>query len=181
MPLSAAVRILLLPILFVSSIALSAKSVAPSQTPIFVPSSELIIPYDRLGRDNVTIRAQQKGGGNDADYRYRSRWGSYVRTVTSTKDIEVTILQPRREKQPLRVEFFFVIKGKRYAKQAGALDLPEGEGTAVFSTTAKQNQARWVYLGFREGSGERIEGWLVRALNYNRILGIAASSPAWKT
>ena len=103
-----------------------------------------------------------------------------MRTVTSTKDIEVTVLQPRKAKQPLRVEFFFVIKGegKRYAKQAGALDLPEGEGTAVFSTTAKQNRARWVYLSFREGSGERIEGWLVRALNYNRILGIAASSPS---
>ena len=103
-----------------------------------------------------------------------------MRTVTSTKDVEVTILQPRKAKQPLRVEFFFVIKGegKRYAKQAGALDLPEGEGTAVFSTTAKQNQARWVYLGFREGSGERIEGWLVRALHGNRILGVAASSPS---
>ena len=128
----------------------------------------------------LQIRAQQKGGGNDANYRYRSRWGSYVRTVTSTKDIEVTILQPRKAKQSLRAEFFFVIKGeeKRYAKQAGVLDLPEGEGTAVFSTTAKQNQARWVYLGFREGSGERIEGWLVRALNGNRILGIAASSPS---
>ena len=171
-------RILLLPILLVPSIALSAEPVAPSQTPIFVPS-EPIISYDRLGRDNVTIRAQQKGGCSDPDYRYRSRSGSYLRTVTSTKDIEVTILQPRREKQPLRVEFFFVIKGeeKRYAKQAGALDLPAGEGTAV-STTAKQNQARWVYLGFREGSGERIEGWLVRALSGNRIFGIAASSPS---
>jgi hypothetical protein len=157
-PLSAAVRILLVLILFVPSIALSAEPVAPSPTPIFIPS-ELIIPYDRLGRDNVTIRAQQNGGGNDVDYRYRARWGSYVRSVTSTKDIEVTILQRRKAKQPLRVEFFFVIKGeeKRYAKQAGALDLPEGEGTAVFSTTAKQNQARWVYLGVRERSGERIE------------------------
>jgi hypothetical protein len=46
---------------------LSAEPVAPSQTPIFIPS-ELIIPYDRLGRDNVTIRAQQNGGGSDADY-----------------------------------------------------------------------------------------------------------------
>ena len=85
--------------------------------------------------------------------------GSYVRSVISSKDIEVTILQPRKAKQPLRVELFFVIKGeeKRYAKQAGALDLPEGEGTAVFSTIAKQNQARCVYLGVREGSGERLK------------------------
>jgi hypothetical protein len=107
-------------------------------------------------------------------------WGSYARTVTSTKDIEVTVSQPRKEKQALKLEFFFVIKGdsKRYAKQAGVLDLPEGEGSSVFSTSAKQGQARWVYIGFRESSGERIEGWLVRALNNGRIIGIAASSPS---
>ena len=103
-----------------------------------------------------------------------------MRNVTSTKDVEVTITQPRREKQPLKLEFFFVIKGDsiRYAKQAGALDLPEGEGSAVFSTSSKQAQARWVYLGVRERSGERIEGWLVRALKDDRIIGVAASSPS---
>jgi hypothetical protein len=100
--------------------------------------------------------------------------------VTSTKDLEVTITQPRREKQPLKLEFFFVIKGdsKRYAKQVGALDLPQGQGNAVFSTSSKQSQSRWVYLGMHEKSGERIEGWLVRALNNDRIIGIAASSPS---
>ena len=48
-----------------------------------------------------------------------------MRTVTSTKDVEVTITQPRKEKQPLKLEFFFVLKGdsKRYVKQAGVLDL----------------------------------------------------------
>jgi hypothetical protein len=143
-------------------------------------ASEAVKPYDRLGRDNVTIRAQHKGGGGSSDYDYKASWGSYARTVTSTKDIEVTITQPRREKQPLKLEFFFVVKGdsKRYAKQAGALDLPEGEGSAVFSTSSKQSQSRWVYLGVRERSGERIEGWLVRALNNDRIIGIAASSPS---
>ncbi|HEY5743153.1 MAG TPA: hypothetical protein VIS99_11485 [Terrimicrobiaceae bacterium] len=143
-------------------------------------ASEAIKSYDCLGRDNVTIRAQHKGGSSDSDYSYRSRWGSYVRTVTSTKDIEVAITQPRKEKLPLKLEFFFVIKGdsKRYAKQAGIMDLPEGEGTAVFSTSAKQGQERWVFLGVHEKSGERIEGWLVRALNNDRIIGIAASSPS---
>ena len=31
-----------------------------------------------------------------------------MRTVTSTKDIEVTVTQARKEKQPLKLEFFFV-------------------------------------------------------------------------
>jgi hypothetical protein len=137
-------------------------------------------PFDRLGRDNVTIRAQHRSGGSSADYSYKASWGSYVRTVKSVKDIEVTISQARKEKQPVKIEFFFVIKGdsKRYAKKAGELDLPEGEGTAVFSASAKQNQQRWVYLGYHERSGERIEGWLVRAVKEERILGIAASTPS---
>ncbi|HEY5706477.1 MAG TPA: hypothetical protein VIS96_12975 [Terrimicrobiaceae bacterium] len=150
---------------------------------LFLPLVALgqeIKPFDRLGRDNVTIRAQHKSGGNSADYSYRASWGSYVRTVTSTKDIEVTVTQQRKEKHPLKLEFFFVIKGgpSRYAKKAGILDLPEGEGSAVFSTSSQQRQARWVYLGFREKSGERIEGWLVRALKDDRIIGIAGSSPS---
>jgi hypothetical protein len=173
------VKIQLLLVLFLPVIALGADPMAPTQTPT-EHVAEGLKPYDRLGRDNVTVRAEQKGGGSSTDYNYRSKWGTYVRTVTSTKDIEVTIAQPRKEKQPLKLEFFFVIKGdsKRYAKQAGMLDLPEGEGSAVFSATAKQGQKRWVFVGYREKSGEKIEGWLVRVLNNARIVGIAASSPS---
>jgi hypothetical protein len=110
-------------------------------TDLAAPGEKAIEPlkaFDRLGRDNITIRAQQKSGGSSADYSYRSPRGSYVRTVTSTKDIEVTVNQPRKEKHPLKLEFFFVIKGeKSYVKQAGTLDLPEGEGSAIFSTSSK--------------------------------------------
>jgi hypothetical protein len=78
------------------------------------------------------------------------------------------------------VEFFFIIKGKssRFAQQGGMLELPEGEGKATFSTSSKRDQARYVYLGISERSGDRIEGWLVRAFNRERFLGIAASSPS---
>jgi len=101
--------------------------------------------------------------------------------VTSTKEIEVTIKQHRNEKQkPLVVEFFFIIKGEagRFAQRAGALALPEGEGTAMFSTSSKQDKARYVYLGISKRSGESIQGWLVRVLNRERVIGIAASSPS---
>lgn len=145
-----------------------------------VALGEEIKAFDRLGRDNVTIQARHKSGGSSADYSYKTSWGSYVRQVTSTKDIEVTVTQQRKVKLPLKLEFFFVIKGDsgRYAKKAGILDLPEGEGSTIFSTSSQQGQARWVYLGFREKSGERIEGWLVRAIEGARIIGIAGSSPS---
>ncbi len=52
---------------------------------------EDIKPFDRLGKDNVTIRAQHISGGSSTDYSYKTSWGSYVRTVKSFKDIEVTI------------------------------------------------------------------------------------------
>ena len=77
------------------------------------------------------------------------------------------------------MEFLFIIKGEadRFAQQAGVLELPKGEGTATFSTSSKQDQARslsWI----SERSGDGIEGWLVRAFNRERALGIAASSPS---
>ena len=171
-------KALLLSFFLIPSVAL-CENATTSVAPLDKSAADAIKPFDRLGRNNVTIRAQQKSGGSSTDYSYRTSWGSYVRTVTSTRDIEVTVNQPRKEKQPLKLEFFFVIKGdKRYAKQAGSLDLPEGEGSAIFSTSSKRGQERWVYLGFREGSGERIEGWLVRALKGDEIVGIAASSPS---
>jgi hypothetical protein len=167
----------LLLVFFIPLVAFSEDSAAPSKT---LQVAESLKAYDRLGRDNVTIRAQHESGSSTSDYSYRSRWGSYARTMTSTKDVEVTVTQPWKDKQALKLEFFFIIKGdsKRYAKQAGVLDLPEGEGSSVFSTSARQGQERWVYMGFRESSGERIEGWLVRALNNDRIIGIAVSSPS---
>jgi hypothetical protein len=140
---------------------------------------EDIKPFDRLGKDNVTIRAQHISGGSPTDYSYKTSWGSYVRTVKSFKDIEVTIVQPRKEKHPLKLEFFFVIKGDhRYAKRAGEMDFPEGEGSAVFSTSARQSQQRFVFVGSYAQSGEKVEGWLVRALQGDQIVGLAASAPS---
>ena len=48
---------------------------------------------------------------------------------------------------------------------------------ALFLALQKQGQQRFVYIGFRESSGERIEGWLVRALNNDRIIGIVCVIP----
>jgi hypothetical protein len=132
-----------------------------------------------LGRENVTIRGQQVSGSSPTDYSYRTHWGSYNRMVTSFKDIEVTIVQPRKEKHPLKLEFFFVIKGdNRYAKKAGEADFPEGEGSAIFSTSTRQSQSRYVYIGFYGRSGEKVEGWLVRALKGDQIIGVAGSAPS---
>jgi hypothetical protein len=54
----------------------------------------------------------------------------------------------------------------------------KAKAALFLAPSARQGQERWVYMGFRESSGERIEGWLVRALNNDRIIGIAASSPS---
>ena len=138
-----------------------------------------INPFDKLGRDNVTVRARHISGGSSTDYSYKTSWGSYIRTVKSFKDIEVTVVQPRKEKHPLKLEFFFVIKAEnRYARRAGETDLPEGEGSAVFSTSTRQSQQRFVYVGIYDRAGEKIEGWLVRALKGDQIVGVAASGPS---
>jgi hypothetical protein len=92
-------------VFFIPLVAFSEDSAAPSKT---LQVTESLKAYDRLGRDNISIRAQHKGG------RYRTiaiaQGGAATRTVTSTKDVEVTVTQPRKEKQALKLEFFFIIK-----------------------------------------------------------------------
>jgi hypothetical protein len=101
------------------------EDVAALAVAAVVALGDEIKPFDRLG--------------SSTDYNYRTHWGSYNRMVTSFKHIEVTIVQPRKEKHPLKLEFFFVIKGgNRYAKKAGEADFPEGEGSAIFSTSTRQ-------------------------------------------
>ena len=58
------------------------------------------------------------------------------------------------------------------------MDFPEGEGSAVFSTSARQSQQRFVFVGTYAQFGEKVEGWLVRALKGEQIIGVAASAPS---
>jgi len=54
--------------------------------PLLAPLAALgedLKPFDRLGRNNVTIRAQHKSEGSSTDYYYKASWGSYDRTVKS--------------------------------------------------------------------------------------------------
>jgi hypothetical protein len=101
--------------------------------------------------------------------------------VTSIKEVDVTVKQERNEKQPLVAEVFFIIKGEagRLAQRAGAVGLPEGEGTATFASS-KQDKARYVDLGISERSGDRIEGWLVGPPIVNVSLALLPRRQAWR-
>ena len=46
-----------------------------------------------------------------------------------------------------RIHFYNQGRFNPVCKTSGSMDLPEGEGSAVFSTSSKQAQARWVYFG----------------------------------
>ena len=125
--------------------------------PVIVLGQE-IQPFDRLGRGNVTIEAQHKRGGSSSDYDYRTSWGSYSKTVTSTKEIEVTSQAAPKRKAIVNCRVLLS------SKEVGPLrttrrcaELAEGEGMATFfSTSSKQHQPRYVYLEISKKSGDSL-------------------------
>jgi len=146
-------------------------------------SAQEIAPFDRLGKNNVTVKAKQLSGGSKIDRNWQTSWGSYDRDMTSTKVIEVEVSGIGTNKGPIKVEFFFAIKdeanGLRYFEgQNEKNDLDRG--LWLFSTTATRNVVNLAALGERYKSGEKIVGWLVRVIRDNTIVGVAASAPAFE-
>lgn len=138
-----------------------------------------IQPFDRLGRDNVTVKVKETGSGKIADYDYRAYWGSYDRKETSTKNLLVEVAKVGAQPGPVEVEFFFVMRekgGKPFALASKPVTLPEGSGEAEFSGSAEAQRERWVYANISESSGTSMTGWFVRVVRGSRIVGVAASS-----
>lgn len=137
-----------------------------------------IKPFDRLSRDNVTVKVKETGSGKNSDYQYKASWGSFDRTETSTKNLAVEVTKVGAQPEAVKVELFFVMKakgGKPYAMTTEPISLPDGHGVAEFSGSAQMQRERWVYANERNASGTSIAGWLVRVLRGDRIVGVAAS------
>lgn len=141
------------------------------------------MPYDRLGRDNVTVKVKETGSGKEADYQYKAYWGSYDRTETSTKNLAVEVAQVGAQSGEVKVELYFVMKpkgGKPFAVAAQPVTLAAGHGVAEFSGSAEMQRERWVYSSLRDSSGTSIAGWLVRVLRGQRIVGVAFSTESYR-
>jgi len=137
-------------------------------------------PFDRLGRDNVTLHTGAAAGGGSTRNDFETGYGSYDKTKDQKKDIEISIRPVASKTDPITIKFYFVFKDVSTKEESyipcDPVVFEQGSGSARFSQTATSKDLKLVMIGFREKDGETIYGWLVRAIRNDKIVGVAASN-----
>lgn len=134
-------------------------------------------PFDRLARDNVTIKVVHIGGGGSVKNNYQTSWGSYDKTRNQEYAYEVS-LDP---KSPVLLEFAFVFRDS-----GGEFILAEKPQTVAqaekikFEQSAESQDINLKLANYRKKSGEKIIGWLARASRDGKVVGIAGSSDKYE-
>lgn len=146
--------------------------------------AEDILPFDRLGRNNVTLDAKTIAGGSSNQNDYKTDYGSYDKTKNQAKSIEIKTHCLSSNKEDLSIRFYFVFRDAQTKKElfvpSDAVTFKEGIGTAVFRETSKSTDLNLVTIGIREKTGKTIVGWLARAIRSNQIVGVAGSTERLK-
>jgi hypothetical protein len=146
--------------------------------------AEEILPFDRLGRNNVTLDAKMIAGDSSTRNDYKTDHGSYDKTKHQAKSIEITTRCLSINKEDLSIMFYFVFRDALTKKEifvpSDAVTFKEGIGRAVFRETSMSTDMNLVTIGVRKKTGKTIGGWLARAIRGNRIVGIAGSTERFK-
>ena len=136
-------------------IAIASTALAQNKGRLLEP--EILQPWDRLARDNITITAQTAAGAFQTDKKYFS------------KTFDVVLSPVGSNRNPATVELYFLMKRDGFVshlRRVGAQQADVGVGRLTFVC----DQAE---LGIR---ADDIKDWLVRAVRDGRVAGFAASS-----
>ena len=135
-------------------------------------------PFDRLGRDNVTLDAKSVANGAATRNEYETDYGSYDKTKDQDKDIAVRVLEVSPSSKKLSIEFYFVFRDARTNKESfvPAVVFKEENGMLIFRERATSTDTKLAMIGVRTKTGESIYGWFVRAVRDGRIVAVAGSA-----
>lgn len=148
---------------------------------VAVPASrsEDLQKFSRLYRDNVALDAKPIAGGSSTRDDFKTNYGSYDKTKTQARTIEISVRPVSSKKEEISIRFYFVFRDAQTKEEvfvpADTVVFKEGSGTAVFSQEATSTDLKLVTIGIREKTGESIYGWLARAVRGDRIVGVAGS------
>jgi hypothetical protein len=117
---------------------------------------QVLLPWDRLARDNITVTAQTGSGAFRTEKKYFS------------KTLDVLLSPIGSNSNPATVELFIVCGAMGSSRSLGVLAPRRPSGAGRFTFVCDQEQ-----IGYR---GDEITGWLVRAVRDGRVAGFAASS-----
>lgn len=140
--------------------------------------AEEIKPFDKFGKDNVTLEHSSRTSSRYTD-SLRTSYGTRGDAKTITKELAIKCRSP---KTPLAVEAFFVWKNNkgRYLLPAGEELIPIDGGEVSFSETGSSSKYKYVVLGVTDSDSNKVYGWIVRAIAPDgRIVGALASSESY--
>lgn len=148
--------------------------------------AEVLEAYDPLARNNLSLRTNLLSSGSAVTKRgLETDYGTYSRDLETEKILRVEIPVVPREFSPPKIEAYALLKNhetKKWACTPGEI-VQQSDGGTDFRFSAKNRRERWMYAedGRVSQFGDKILGWVVRAIVDNRIVGVAASSDKYLT
>lgn len=149
--------------------------------------AEEIQPYDALSRANVSLKADQVSGGSAVkDQTLKTTYGTYIKEVSSSKQIVITIPLPPKAAD-FTIEAYAFYRGRGTSSKDGMraekLEVTQDSPVSfTFAMSADHRRERWAYAEYGRVSehGETISGWCARALAGGQVVGVAASAPQYE-
>jgi hypothetical protein len=137
---------------------------------------------------SVFMDVEYVTAGTATDVHWRSVYGSYGKTQRQSKALLIEVRNMSKLPGRFRVEWYFIGKPlsgtKRFIYDHGAKDVEldggdftklEVESDDLTSTRFRSRSGRYYYK-----SGDKADGWLVRAISGDEVVRVKASSVAYE-
>ncbi len=135
---------------------------------------------------SVFIEAVESTGGSQTTDHWRSVYGGYNKTRTATRELGITIRNMSALPGQFDIEWYFVGKpasgGRRFLYDKGSkqilLEPGKFERFAVESKELSSRSVRdYYYSGYNYKSGDKADGWIIRAKVGEEVVRVKASNP----
>lgn len=146
----------------------------PSATP---DARDEIVPFNRLAKDNIPVRAKQSSSSD----RFPDAVASRAPLPVTTKIVHVELTAKSAEAGPAVVEFYAVHreKGRDAISPVKKQASPTGSGVFQFQTLSIIVPPTSATATNAPSNGAFLVGWFVRVLRDGKVVGYAGSAPAF--
>lgn len=171
-------------VIICAAVSLSAQapltSVAPAENE---PTTETPKPLSQ----SVFLDVKDLGTNLASNENWRSVWGSYSKSVTRARGLEISLRNPAKVPGEYVVDWYFfatsVRGGKRFLfdRDSKAITLPPGgiQKATVISDTLKSHTTRYAYDYYYYNSsyksGTKPEGWIVTVSVGGKVIRVKTS------
>ncbi len=132
------------------------------------------------------IEAVESAGDSRTTDHWRSVYGSYSKTKAGTRELGITVRNMSALPGQFEIEWYFVGKpangGRRFLYDKGTRPVTLAPGAFErFAVESKELSSRntraGYYYGYNYKSGDKADGWIIRAKVGDEVVRVKASNP----